>query len=554
MAWWTLLRRELQAAARRKRTYWLRLGTAGLACALCALSARRLGMFPAGAADGRPMFQLLAALGLAYGLLSGPFVTADAISEEKREGTLGLLFLTDLRSFHILAAKFASTALAGFYGLAAIAPALGLPLLLGGVTAGEYARTVLAVLSVTFFSLSGGLAVSSASRDHSKAVLGAAALTLGAGGLIPGLVVLGGQTFGAMTLSKLSKLAFLSPAYAGYLAMESVYRANPAAYWKSVGVGAGLGLAFLAGAAFGVSRAWRAEPRSRSLQKYALLARLRSRRRNRLFRARLERNPVYAAAARLRWPHYVFWSLTLLVALNVFWLTYGYRKNPGSLRFHQNFAYALVFLNRVWIAVMACRFFHEARRTGALELLLTTPVPPRTILRGHWRALRSYFAWPILAIALLHVAYVAAQLFLLQRARGQSVFLSYHFSSYAVMAWCSLANFLTDVLALCLVGTWLSMAVRSPTASALTALSAVIFLPWGMRLLGPGSAVSLLASWIRSWQALPLLGSVFGDWGNAYALARSFLWIGKNLFLALIACRLLRSAWERRERLGWRGG
>ena len=112
--------------------------------------------------------------------------------------------------------------------------------------------------------------------------------------------------------------------------------------------------------------------------------------------------------ARMRWPHLVFWTLVTLVAVNVYWIAVGSRQNPNRPGFHQNFAYALIFTNRVWITVMACHFFLEARRSGALELFLTSPLPVRTLLRGHGRALRQYFFWPIFAIGLLHVLFVWA--------------------------------------------------------------------------------------------------------------------------------------------------
>lgn len=90
---------------------------------------------------GRTLFTSLSILAFAFCPLVGPFLTADCLSEEKRDGTLGLLFLTDLSILHVVVGKWIATALAGLYGLLAILPALGLPLLFGGVTPGEYGCT-----------------------------------------------------------------------------------------------------------------------------------------------------------------------------------------------------------------------------------------------------------------------------------------------------------------------------------------------------------------------------------------------------------------------------
>src|SRR2546430_17731102 len=91
--------RELRVTARRRSTYALRLLAAAAAFSIILW----LCLFPTQAqppADlGKSLFTALSILAFAYCLLVGPFMTADCISSEKREGTLGLLFLTDLRGF-----------------------------------------------------------------------------------------------------------------------------------------------------------------------------------------------------------------------------------------------------------------------------------------------------------------------------------------------------------------------------------------------------------------------------------------------------------------------
>lgn len=475
MALLPLVERELRVASRRGRTYWLRLLAALAACVICAWVCLVSTRGQQSAAVGKSLFALLSSLGFAYGLLIGPFLTADCISEEKRDGTLGLLFLTELRSWQVILGKWTASSLAGILGLLAIIPSMGIPLLLGGVTPGEYGRTALGVLNAIFFSLSGGMLVSTLARDQARATLGSVALVLGIAGMLPGFVVFLGNALFKVPVPTLSVVALISPAWAGYQALEAPYKADPQQFWLSLALSHGLSWGFLCATAALMPRVWREQVgdkpvRWRWLWRFGYTARWR-----RQFRRRLDRNPVFAAAARLRWPHLVFWLLVTLVGVNVYWLTFGFRTSPGSARFHQNFAYALVFTNRVWVCVMACHLILEARRTGALELLLTTPLQVRTFLRGHWRALRAYFFWPIVVIAGLHVFYVWGTWSAMGSRYPTNI---PYLQGLVVTASSSFFSFLTDVFALCYVGTWLSLSSRRPTLAILMTLVFVILVPF----------------------------------------------------------------------------
>src|SRR5947209_20282860 len=117
------------------------------------------------------IFVGLMCLSILFCVLAGRRFTADSISEEKRDGTLGLLFLTDLKGYDIVLGKLAATSLNGFYGLLAVVPMMGVPLLMGGLTLGEFGRMALVALNALFFSLAVGICISSMSRSALKAVL-----------------------------------------------------------------------------------------------------------------------------------------------------------------------------------------------------------------------------------------------------------------------------------------------------------------------------------------------------------------------------------------------
>src|SRR5438034_8238367 len=179
MTFLPIVDRELRVAARRHSTYWVRL--------LLAMAAIVISFFlyVANTRTPRPrvgeeIFGGLSFLALVYGLASGRRFTADCLSEEKREGTLGLLFLTDLKGYDVVLGKLAATALPPFYSLLAAIPILALPFFLGGVTPGEFWRMSAVLITLLLFSLSTGLFVSAVSRDGRRAFVaaGAALLTL----------------------------------------------------------------------------------------------------------------------------------------------------------------------------------------------------------------------------------------------------------------------------------------------------------------------------------------------------------------------------------------
>src|SRR5437667_5392768 len=114
---------------------------------------------------GGVLFGVLTWLSVAGVLAAGLFFTSDCVSEEKREGTLGFLFLTDLRGFDVVAGKLLATSLRGFYALLAIFPILAATLLMGGVTGAQFWKTSLALVNALVCSLAAGLFISTLSRD-----------------------------------------------------------------------------------------------------------------------------------------------------------------------------------------------------------------------------------------------------------------------------------------------------------------------------------------------------------------------------------------------------
>src|SRR5688572_9140034 len=173
MTFLPIVERELRVRARLPGTYKAR----GIGAATAVGTTLVLLMFGGiGGNAGASAFSLLSFLAFAFCLLEGLRNTTDSLSEEKRAGTLGFLFLTDLKGYDVVLGKLIAASLNSIYVLIAVLPAFALPLLAGGVTAGEFWRLVLLLLETLIFSLALGIIVSSASRDETSAWLAAVGL------------------------------------------------------------------------------------------------------------------------------------------------------------------------------------------------------------------------------------------------------------------------------------------------------------------------------------------------------------------------------------------
>ena len=115
--------RELLVASRRRETQLIRFVSATLA--LVAL----VFLYVTMRANDMPphqvsplLFGWIAGISFFFCNLAGVRLTADTLSEEKRNGTLGLLFLTNLRGLDVVLGKMSANSLQAVFGLMAVAP------------------------------------------------------------------------------------------------------------------------------------------------------------------------------------------------------------------------------------------------------------------------------------------------------------------------------------------------------------------------------------------------------------------------------------------------
>lgn len=416
MTFLPIVERELRVAARRKTTFRIRF-LAAVGMTLLGglfLAAQQLpgGFTP----SGRPLFSLLVFLQFGFALLSGPMLTADCLSRERREGTLGFLFLTDLRGFDVVAGKFAALGLLPLHGLLSVFPITAITLLLGGVSGGEFWRAHAVVLNTLFLSLAAGLWISSVVTDERQSValtLGVVATLTAAPLLLTWLLVLSpfataGQIVG-----------WASPVTTLVSAASSPGGGSPPGFGPALLYQHALGWIFLILAASIVRGSWRSDPSRGSPRTGGEPAETRtvaSPERARDFAGhRIERlrrsGPLALVAWRGSWiRHAIPWTTGLFAGLSL--LVFGLIARGPSASDADAAADAAtftlgigLFLLKFLAVVHSAYFLHDLCRSGAMELILTTPVSSQSLRQGHFAALREMFLRPALLLVLLQIGF-----------------------------------------------------------------------------------------------------------------------------------------------------
>ncbi len=162
--------RDLRVRSRGRAAYWLRVlvALAGLLVCLPPLLESNPGS--PGSDTGTEIFN--AVIVAAFFLCCGAcLLSADAIGTERRDGTLGLLMLTRVRGFDLLIGKLGASAVAGFCAMVAFMPVLMIPVLAGGIPAGEAVRKGAALGNTLFLTLAVGLYSSARTRERFNASL-----------------------------------------------------------------------------------------------------------------------------------------------------------------------------------------------------------------------------------------------------------------------------------------------------------------------------------------------------------------------------------------------
>ncbi len=496
-----IVERELRVASRRRGTYWLR-SLVALAVILVSGWIFLFQFRDAPRELAQTLFYTLTGGALLCCLFAGLRATADCLSEEKREGTLGLLFLTDLKGYDVVLGKLVANSLNGFYGLLAIVPVMAIPLLLGGVAPAEFARVAVVLVNALFFSMCVGVFASACSRSARKSI----ALTLSLVLIFAvGFPALGLWYTWKFQLRSLENLLFFPSVGYGYgMALDKPFRLGPAGYYWSLGIIHVLGWVFLLLACFIAPRSWQDRPASARGERWrrlwlawsygSIAERV-------AFRTRLLNENAFfwlAARARLK-PAWVWTTLACLGCCWVWgWLKYRHDWLNEGIYIATGFLLNCILKN--WLASEAVRQLSEDRKMGTLELLLSTPLTVKEILHGQALALRRQFLGPVIITLFVEI--------LMLRASTRTMTTGNDIDVWVALWIAGMVMLVADLVALYWVGMWLGLAAKNPKRAYSDTVGRVLAVPW------VGFAVFMTVVALSSVRGNPDTGwkTVLGVW------------------------------------------
>lgn len=396
MTFLPVVQRELLVASRSAMIRWQRFGAVALGVGVFLVV--MLGSQQTPQLVGGQLFYLLAALLWVLAWLSGPLITTDALTREKREGTLGLLLLTELRGYDIVLGKAAASALQQVMLLVGVLPVLALPVAMGGISGGETFRVMVSLLLTQAFSLAVGLMFSTGCRTFWNSLSWTVG-TLGVITFLPVGVDLFLRLAGRPSPDFLLGLGPLGLTICGFAKSR---QANPAAavQW-STGAQWILFSSFLAVAWAGgrLRRGFLAAERRPAAGTHELSAHPLTGWRHVHDRERLEANPYYwlkhVVRSEKRPLGRIAWGM---IGTSILWAVVLVVFRHGSAAWIQSLialglltAYAATQLVKVGLVMAGVRQLGEDLRSGALELLLTTPLTTSELVTGCRTALAEEF-------------------------------------------------------------------------------------------------------------------------------------------------------------------
>jgi len=173
------------------------------------------------------------------------------------------------------------------------------------------------------------------------------------------------------------------------------------------------------------------------------------------------------------------------------------------------------------LASEAVRQLSEDRKMGTLELLLSTPLSGKEILRGQALALRRQFLGPVVITLLAEIVMLLAGARRMMAGDQRPVWVSVWIAGMLML--------LADLVALYWVGMWLGLAAKNPKRAYSDTVGRVLAVPW----VGFAVFMTLMAlnsvrgepepGWqttLGVWFALGLIADFgFGAWARHKLLA-----------------------------------
>ncbi len=287
----------------------------------------------------------------------------DSISREKREGTLGLLFLTPLNAREIVMGKILLHAMRSAILLLSISPLLILPFMLGGITSGMLVEAFIFTFCLLILAIASGMVATVHNTEWMQSLVSSVLLC----GLL-WMVIMGVFRIYPLVVIVLSVAALLIAILHAGDRLEDSWQEEEAEKADPIWV-----------RFFDMSDFFQTVFRWDT-------------------RKARDRNPIawlqeYNWSSRLtKWG----WCLLLFVSEAVIIL-----GETTTLIFRQHVTYQmnLYRLTALGIAFTAAASFRRERQTGALELLLVTPISARQLIWGRLQGVWIHFFPPMAILA-----------------------------------------------------------------------------------------------------------------------------------------------------------
>lgn len=463
--------RELREASRQKATYWNRVVAVGVALVIFFLFWMGLRREPAYVL-GQSLFYSLSALAGIICALAGSGV-ADSISKEKREGTLGLLFLTNLRGYDVVTGKIAAGSLGTIYRVIAILPVMAIGFLMGGVEMDMYVRVVILCANTMFLSLTLAVYWSSRMTTSWSAMLAWLSSIF--------FLIFGVPFFAAMLARSLGEylnqpgdetlfmwLMLPSPGFSAVMSFgPKLYFAQYHSFlWASLLVQHLMGWLFFIFASQRTQRVWRQQEAQTIRHKVVRSVRDRI---NQFIHWLCWRHDQVRDEAPISWlvrRSRMGVNVTLLVfgvATAVF--LWGLAKHPKDWMDPSVFSMTMSLMHLwllAWMAGEAATWIYRDRQSGAMELILATPLKTSGILREHFRGIQKKLMMPVIWVV------VADVLFMFHDTTNYHDLRS---NNFRYVLWISLIGMLLfNLFVLRWVATWMGLIARNEFNAAIAGL------------------------------------------------------------------------------------
>jgi len=453
---------EMRSAARKPMTYYSRCITGFVAIAT-GLSFEIAGFHRAlsAASAGQAVFGLLAASGYLLLAVQATLLTCDCVSWEKREGTLGLLFLTNLNGFDVVAGKLTAQTSRSLYGLLAALPAFGFCIVLGGVGLLDFLKVALGLLNTLFYFATLGILISSSVWNERAASVGAGLALLVLGIMLPALGLYAGS-FGVLTLV---------PAGAMIAGLEPILGLTPPPpFARSLLISHAIGWLFAGGAACLVRRAWTSGERNAPV-------------------ARVQPTNQSPSEGKTMRPGKTrsgnqFVTIAMMLATGALGILVGLQVTQKWMAAGATIV-LLHWILKFQVLSHSCRLLAGRRRSGELEILLTTPCDEDEIVRQSLRELKRGLLWPTALALVVDAVVMVVGWHILGLFGG----LSWAFLVLGEVIWTVL-----NLFSLAWAGLFLGLKLANPSKAAAWTSFWVVLFPWIATAAVAGTTVMLASS------------------------------------------------------------